>query len=204
MASIAAKSLARSSSNSAHARNFAQTASISQESPSNQPSTSYHSNQDMVQSVADNLTEYANSSDGPFGHSRLASQVSPPEPRRPPFDVLTASDVLDTRGQTAAPASRPTSLPAIASTLFFRMLKWSVETKISIFQIICAVLGLGVAILFGVYTLGQGNTSTQAGDKSLAISMWQACMQFPTSPVALFTSINVILFLPLSVSEHLS
>lgn len=194
MASIAAEGFARSSSDSARTRNLAHTASTSQENPRNQSSTSHYSNQDMVRSVADKSPGHIHSGDGQFDHSRLASQVSPPEPGRPPFNAVTPSDVHDTRGQTAAPASRLNSSPTIASTaLFFRMLKWSMETKMSIFQIICTVFGLGVAILFGVYALKQGNTSTQVGDRSLAISMWQVCMQFPNSPVFLFTSCNVIL-----------
>jgi hypothetical protein len=104
--------------------------------------------------------------------------------------------VTSTLESIAARPSQPASSLTIFSTGFWaRALKWSMETKISIFQLVSAVLGLGSAIFFSSYAWAQGKTSNQIGDKSLAISMWQACMQFPNTTVRLFISFYNFLLL---------
>jgi len=199
MPSVAAESSARSSGVIGRTRHLATTASPSQEnhrdqSPAPQPPPS---NLGIVQSVTSRSPEHTRSDGVQFDHSRPAS--SPPELAGPPPDALAPSDLHGTIGQTAAPASQHTTSPTVPSTaLFSRILKWSMETKVSVFQAVCAVISLQFTILFGVYAFKQGNTSIQATDRSLAISMWQACMQFPNSPVFLFTPSNISLLLPLS------
>lgn len=197
MPSVAAESSARSSGVIGRTLHLATTASPSQENRRNQSPAPrpLPSNLGIVQSVTSRSPEHTRSDGVQFDHSRPASS----ELAGPPPDALAPSDLHGTIGQTAAPASQHTTSPTVPSTaLFSRILKWSKETKVSVFQAVCAVITLQFTILFGVYAFKQGNTSIQATNRSLAISMWQACVQFPNSPVFLFTPSNISLLLRLS------
>jgi hypothetical protein len=199
MPSVAAESSVRSSGVIGRTRHLATTASPSQENHRNQSPAPRPppSNLGIVRSVTSRSPGHTRSDGVQFDHSRPAS--SPPELAGPPPDALAPSDLHGTIGQTAAPAGQHTTSPTVPSTtLFSRILKWSMETKVSVFQAVCAVISLQFTILFGVYAFKQGNTSIQATDRSLAISMWQACVQFPNSPVFLFIPSNISLLLRLS------
>jgi hypothetical protein len=197
MPSVASESSARTSGVASRTRNLPSTASPSPNNRRNQSPTSHYLTQGILQSAVNTSPR---SDDARSDRSRPAPHGSPPEDGDPPTDTVELSDLDGTTGQTAAPTSRPTSSPVIASTApLSRILKWSIETKVSVFQTVCTIIALGISILFGVYAFNQGNAGAQATDRSLAISMWQACMQFPDSPVCPLNSCIIILLPSLSI-----
>jgi hypothetical protein len=196
MPSVASESSARTSGVASRTRNLPSTASPSPSNRRNQSPTSHYFTQGILQSAANTSPDRTRSDVVRFDHSRPVPHGSLPEAGDPPTDTVELSDLDGTAGQTAAPTSRPISPPVIASTdPLSRILKWSIETKVSVFQTVCTIIALGISILFGVYAFKQGNAGAQAADRSLAISIWQACMQFPDSPVCPLNSCAITVHL---------